>query len=361
MLKGLFIFIVGMHGLIHLMGFIKAFQLAKISQLTQDISRLAGFLWLLGTFLFLSTALVFLLKKDWWWAPGLLAVILSQILIIMHWQDAKFGTIANLIVLIPVIIGFAFWNFNLQINDETKELLMENKNEKKIITIEMIKDLPVPVQKWLEYSEVIGKEQIHTVYLKQKGLMKLKPDQKDWLKAEAEQYFTVDKPSFIWRVNTSMNGLPVIGRDLFKDGQGKMQIRLAGIIPVVNLANNPKLNEPTLQRYLGEIIWFPTAALSPYIKWESIDDYCAKATMSYRETTGSAVFHFDDKGKLKKFVALRYKNINDPEPKEWVAKVVETQALNGIKVPTKLEATWMQEDGEFTWYKFEIYDLKYLK
>jgi hypothetical protein len=359
MLRILFALVMFMHGIIHLLGFVKAFDLAEMSQLTQDISKFTGVLWLINTFLFLGTVVLFLSKKEWWWTLGLFAVVLSQILIMTQWQDAKFGTIANLIILIPVIIGFACWNFNAQVNSETKELLSENKIESKIITEEMIKDLPLPVQRWLKYSEVIGKEQVHTVYLKQKGLMKLKPDQKEWIESEAEQYFTIDKPAFIWRVKTSMAGLPVVGRDLFRDGQGKMQIKLVGMIPVVNVVNNPKLNEPALQRFLGEITWFPAAALSPYIKWEPINDYSAKATMSYGETTGSAVFHFNKKGELTKFVAFRFKDIADPEPKEWIAKVLETKTINGIKVPTKLEASWQLEDGEFTWYKFEISDLAY--
>jgi hypothetical protein len=81
--------------------------------------------------------------------------------------------------------------------------------------------------------------------------------------------------------------------------------------------------------------------------------------MSYRETTGSAVFHFDEKGELTKVVAFRFKDISDPELIEWVAKIVETKTLNGIKVPTKLEVSWKPEEGEFTWYKFEIYDFAY--
>ncbi|NLK52242.1 MAG: hypothetical protein GX295_07335 [Syntrophomonadaceae bacterium] len=358
-MKALFIGIVSIHGLVHLMGFVKAFDLAKISQFTLIISKPIGILWLISAFLFLSISILFFLNKDWWWIPALLAVILSQILIIRYWPDAKYGTIPNLIILFGLVIGFAFWNFNAQVNQEIKEILVEKTFEEKIITEETIKDLPVPVQRWLKNSGVIGKEKIHTVYLKQKGFMKLKPDQKDWIKSEADEYFTIDQPVFIWRVKTSMMGLPVVGRDLFRDGQGKMQIKLAGIIPVVNVANNPKLNESALQRYLGEIIWFPTAAVSSYIKWEPVNDYSAKATMSYGGTTGSAVFYFNEQGELTKFVALRYKDITDEKPTEWVATVKGTETLNDLKLPTKLEASWVLDNGEFTWYKFEISDVEY--
>ncbi|MCB0617044.1 MAG: hypothetical protein KDC75_27195, partial [Phaeodactylibacter sp.] len=59
MLRYLFVFIVFVHGLIHLLGFLKAFQLSEVSQLTQDISRPAGILWLVAMILFLATGGLF--------------------------------------------------------------------------------------------------------------------------------------------------------------------------------------------------------------------------------------------------------------------------------------------------------------
>ena len=91
------------HGLIHLMGFTKAFQLAEIDQLTLPISKSAGIFWLIGCLLMLTSGVALLLKLNWWWAFALLGVVTSQILIIMSWQDAKFGTIANIIILIGIL------------------------------------------------------------------------------------------------------------------------------------------------------------------------------------------------------------------------------------------------------------------
>jgi hypothetical protein len=357
--KAVFISIIIIHGLIHLMGFAKSFGLLRITELSQDISKPLGLLWLLSAILFFSVGILYLSNKDWWWIPGIFAIILSLFLIVVFWQDAKFGIIPNIIILAAVVIGFALWNFDNQVDEEIKRILAVNNREAQVITEDMIQEMPDPVQRWLRNSGVIGKEKIHTVYLRQKGSMRLKPEQKGWMKADAEQYFTIDKPAFVWRVRTPVMGLPVVGRDIFRDGKGGMQIKLAGIVPVVNLADNPKLNEATLQRYLGEMIWFPTAALSENIKWEPIDDYKAKATMSIGETTGSAIFYFNDEGELSRFVAYRYRDISDPEPTEWVAKIKEYRYVKGIKIPSKLEASWMLDQGEFTWYRFDVYEVKY--
>jgi len=117
---------------------------------------------------------------------------------------------------------------------------MENSSVKQIVTEEMTKGLPLPVNKWLKNSGVIDRKIIQTVYLEQKGLMRLKSEQKEWIKTEAKQYFTTQKPLFIWSVKTSTKGLLVVGRDLFKNGQGKMKIKLLGLLPVVDVYENSK-------------------------------------------------------------------------------------------------------------------------
>jgi Flp pilus assembly protein protease CpaA len=99
------------HGLIHLMGFVKAFGLSEMKELTQPISKPLGILWLIVFLLFASVAVMYLFKYPYWWLFGLIAVFVSQTLIIYSWQDAKFGTIANAIILIVSVIGYGTWNF----------------------------------------------------------------------------------------------------------------------------------------------------------------------------------------------------------------------------------------------------------
>ena len=264
-----------------------------------------------------------------------------------------------LIILIVVLIGYSLWSFNRQASSDIEALFSKQGAESNIITEEMIIDLPGSVQRWLKYCGVVGKEDIQSVYLKQVGVMKLNPSQDQWIHSEAEQSFNTVQPQFTWRVKTSMFGLPVVGRDDYINGEGKMLIKLAGLIPVVNLADHPKLSESTLQRFLGEIVWFPTAALKPYITWEAIDDLSARATMEYAGTKGSATFYFDEKGEPVRVLMPRYRDINDDVTTDWEAIIKAVQKVNGIIIPVELEASWLTEDGGFTWYKFNVQDVKY--
>ncbi|MGQ9644807.1 MAG: DUF6544 family protein, partial [Ignavibacterium sp.] len=257
-MKWILFFTVFLHALIHLLGFLKAFQFAEINQLTQQISKPVGMLWLIAFLLLAASAIQFILDKDIWWIAAVIGIILSQILIILYWQDAKFGTIPNIIILLVAIASFADWSFNSNVNVEIEDLLEQNQTDKiEILTEDKISSLPPIVQKVLRNSGVVGKEMIHTVRLKQKGQMKMKPEQDKWYEANAVQYFTVDNPGFIWKVKVDM--MPLVyftGRDMFKDGKGSMIIKILSLINVVNSSDNEKLNQGTLQRYLGEIIWF---------------------------------------------------------------------------------------------------------
>lgn len=361
-MKWMFFFLIIIHAFIHILGFLKGFNIAEINQLTQQITKLNGILWLTAFLLLLLSAIMFITNSNIWWLPAVIGMILSQILIIQFWSDAKFGTIPNIIIFLVALVAFSNWSFNRNVNTEIEEMLSGNSSDKReILTKEKIAHLPPIIQKWLNTSGAMGKEMIHSVRLKQKGQIRGKPEQENWYAALAEQYFTTDSPAFIWKVNVDM--MPLVfftGRDKFSDGKGSMIIKILSLFNVVNISDNEKINQGTLQRYLGETIWFPTAAVSPFITWEEIDSLSARATMNFKGTTGSALFYFNENGDCIKFSAMRFMNIeNDSQPKEWIITLSNYEEFNGIKIPVKGEATWKLEDGDFTWYKLKIYDVEY--
>lgn len=351
------------HGIIHVLGFLKSLGYA-IPQLPA-INKLAGIFWLVASIAMAATAVLYIADNAIWLVTGTIAILVSQVLIVANWQEAKFGTLPNSIILIAVIIGCAVWFFNYRVEREIQTMLLHEQAAylghpaNTIITENMISSYPAPVQQWLKYSGVVGKEMVRTVYVTQKGEMRLNPGQKKWFRSYSRQYFTVTIPAFIWVVHMDMYSLPIIGRDKCAEGRGEMKIMLMGLIPIAVAGNNYKIHQSALQRFLGEISWFPQAALMPYIRWESIDKTSARATIEYMGVTGSAVFHFNEKGELVKFVAMRYQDIRDEKPTEWVASVKGYGEFHGIKIPTTFDATWMQSDGPFTWFRFEIVDVQY--
>ena len=360
-MKYLFSILIFLHGAIHLMGFIKSFELAPIQQLSVNISKTSGVFWLFVTALFIISGIAYFAKFQWWSILAILAVIISTILTTLVWKDAKFAIIPNLIILVVASFSLAQLAFNKKIANEIAQIYASSAGfETSKVTAEQLAELPTPVAKWLKVSGVVGKEKTHTVWLKQKAKMKMKPEQESWNEAIAEQYFSIQEPSFVWKVNMNMSPfIKIAGRDKFVDGKGEMLIKMFSMINIVN-AKGPKMDEGTLQRFLGEIVWFPSAAFCPYISWEEIDSLSAKATMEYKGTKGSGTFYFNEKGDFVKYSALRYKG-NEPDAKrhEWVIDVNEHAKVNGVKIPVKMTATWKLDEGDWTWLEMEITDIKY--
>jgi len=99
-----FILLVLLHGLIHILGFVKAFGLAEVKQLTVPISKAMGILWLIAFLLSVALAVAIALGFPYWWALALLVATVSQVLIFSSWRDAKYGSIANGILLLAVVL-----------------------------------------------------------------------------------------------------------------------------------------------------------------------------------------------------------------------------------------------------------------
>ncbi|MEZ5040456.1 MAG: DUF6544 family protein [Saprospiraceae bacterium] len=360
MLKYLFILLILAHGLIHLLGLFKAFDLGNITQLTRSIPKPLGMLWLLGTFLFIGVIFSWFFKPNLWPVLAIAAIILSQSLIITAWQDAKYGTIANIIILIVAIPQYGSQLFSGMVEKEAQGLLESIEQQAPLMVDENnIRYLPVIVQTWLKRSGSLNRPEALFVGLRQKGKMKTKPAGK-WMDFTAQQYFNVKKTSFVWVTKVQMMpGIYLDGRDKLVDGKGEMLIKLQSLFTVVKEGNNEKMNTGAMIRYLAEMIWFPSAALSDYVVWEEIDANTVKATLTYDGQSVSGVFRFSADGDMLSFSAKRYYGGGEDATLEtWVVETEAFTVFNGYRIPSRNKVTWKLPSGDFTWLQLEITDLE---
>ncbi|MFD2203075.1 DUF6544 family protein [Shivajiella indica] len=361
-MKHLFLIFLIFHFLIHLLGFIKGFQIFEVKEFTIPINKPFGLIWLGTALIFLTSTIFYWYDHPHWWLFALLGVILSQVLIIWFWADAKFGTFPNILIFLVAFISFSQFLFQQKVDAEVEEILKESSDQPSDpITLESIQGLPQPVIKWLKQSGIIGKSPIHSLKITQEYRIKLKPEQTNWYSAKAEQYTTAYPPAFVWTADMKM--MPLVfafGRDKFIDGEGEMLFKLLNLFPVAKDGPNTQINESALQRFLGEIVWNPSSALMDYVTWEEIDENTAKATLKYKNTTGAGFFYFDQNGRLTQFVAERFMGSGTEAKKHlWIVKVLEYKAFDGITLPSKCNATWKLENGDWTWAEFEVTQIEF--
>lgn len=271
------------------------------------------------------------------------------------------AALGGLVVIAVLVVVSAGLLFDRQARKDARDLFAGQKITKTgVITEADIAGLPEPVQRWLRYSKVIGKERVHAVRLKQEGTIRTAEGQ-PWMPFTAEQYYTADSPGFVWKANVRFASfIPMSGQDMYSAGKGHMLIKLLNLVSVAD-ATGKEMDQGAMVRYLSEIIWFPSAAVSDFIKWEPIDASSAKATMSYQGMTVSGIFHFDEKGALTDFTADRYRDAGGGkfELGKWEAPATAYGEFNGVRIPVTGEAKWLLLSGDLPYIRLTVTEVQY--
>lgn len=359
-MKIIFAIILVIHGLIHFMGFSKAFELAEINQLNQHIGLAAGSFWLLSGLLFLAAAALFLKKRDWWWMIAAAAIVISQTLIFMTWQDARFGTIANIIVLIVAVSGFGIWNFHRSfVRDYRENLGRTSSIQEELLSENDIRPLPAPVQRYLRYAGVINRPKVNNVKITFNGQMRGKG--KDWFVLHSSQYNFFDIPTRLFYMNGRIKGLTVPGYHCYKNGNARMLIKLFGLFPVVNVKDGDLNQAETVTIFNDMCMMVPASLIDSRIQWEENDSLSSRAIFTCNGISISAMLLFNETGQLVNFISDDRYAISGKlfEKFRFSTPASDYQNINGINICTHGETIWHYPEGEFVYGKFDLVSIDY--
>lgn len=361
-MRSVLTFLIFIHGAIHLLGLARFWGLGSAAEtlgktlvpLHGATARVFGGLWLFSCLLFLVTAVLFALGRQAFPTVAFAAVLLSQTLVIVAFADAKFGTIGNLMVLVLALVTGSEVEFERRVDQEVKSQLERAAPlARGVVTARDLEALPAPVERWLARAGVAGKNWSQSARIEQLGEIRTSPDAA-WMATTAEQHFTTNPPSFVWRVRTSMFGVPISGRDRYADGEGNMLILAAGFVSIAD-ARGAAVDQGSLLRYLGELVWIPSAALGKNISWSAIDDTHARATLHDEALSVSATFRIDARGRVVGLEAERYLGDGDAATlTPWLVECSDWDRFDGVEVPTRGKVSWNLPSGAFTYYRWQV-------
>lgn len=350
------------HGLIHIIGFIKAFKLAEVSQLNQPISKTTGLLWLLLTILFLTAGAMVYLKKESWWLLAFPAVVLSQYVIIQSWSDAKFGTIANIIILIFAIITFAKQQFYESFKKDAASMLrVEKHNSIGLLTENDITFLPEPVKNYIRLTGSLGKPRVNNFKVTINGVIR-KNNNSPWMPFTSEQYNFIENPTRLFFMYAKMKGLPVSGYHKYKNGQAFMNIRLLSLFRVQYQDGYEMSVAETVTFFNDMCFMAPATLIDKRIQWLETEGNKVKAQFTNNNLSITAWLHFNKQGELVNFVSDdRYAAADDGSMKKvkWSTPAKEYKLNAGIWQSGYADAVYHYPDKDLCYGNFFIRQIEY--
>lgn len=262
-----------------------------------------------------------------------------------------------------VAIGAAYWN------GETARVVERLASEAPVryaaagtrFSLTQLDGLPAPVARYFAFALTPGAPLARRATVRHEGEFAITPDA--WHPFASVEHFAAGPPGFVWDARIRVAPLVTVRvRDSYLDGEGAMIARAAAIVPIANERGTQAMAEASLQRYLAEAPWLPTALLpSAGVAWMALDDSTARATLTDRGVTVSVDFHFGAGGEIVRTSAVRNRDVGGTSvPTLWVGAHHDYRRVHGMMVPREGEVGWVLPDRSWLpYWRGRIVDVEY--
>jgi hypothetical protein len=352
------------HGLIHLLGFAKAFGLTELPQLTQPIFPSLGVIWGLSALLFVAAGVALFGGRRWWWAIGACAIAMSMLAIVPSWTDARFGALANVIAAIGVVFGFLAHGPNSLRAAFERDVdgALVRVTPAPAVTDADLTHLPALVQRYLRVTGVIGQPRVHNLRARMHGRIRSGPDAR-WMPFTAEQYNFFDEPARFFYMNASMFLIPVQGYHRYSGPSATMLVKAAALLPVVDVSGREMTQGETVTMFNDMCIMAPGTLIEPTIKWEPVDATTVRAIFTNAGRAIRAELSFNEAGELTNFTSDdRYQASSDGKNLRkirWSTPVGGYRAFGPVRLNSAGDGRWHEPGGEYAYIELTIDDVQY--
>lgn len=247
-------------------------------------------------------------------------------------------------------------NLSIRFKKQVQKLFSQSKNiSDKKFSYQQIEGLPEPVRRY--FKHVLKDGQPYGSYVRLKHVGQFKTDlKKNWVAIQGEQYFSTEKPGFIWKGTTSLFVAP----DMYLANEGRLIATILSTVNVVDIHGKQQYNESELLRWLGESVWFPTNLLpSENLQWTAIDTSSAKLTFNHNGLSLFYIITFNDKGEIVQMETKRY--MDEKRLETWIIKPNNYEEKNDMIIPVQAEVFWRLKEGDFSYAKFNVTEIEYNK
>lgn len=369
--------LLAVHGLIHLLGVAKAFDLASLTELKIPISRPMGLVWLAAAVAILGAVATWHVAPRWFWLVGLLGLFLSQVAIVGSWGDARYGTIPNLILAIVVIHGaFAVgpWSLQAEYDRLVQDGIAAAAPPPARITEEDLAPLPPPVQRYLRFTGVVGTPRVAGFRARMTGRIRGSATG-PWMPFTAEQSnFYGDRPRRYFRIQATRGGLPVDGLHVYGEQDASMRIRLLSLFPIVTVEGPEMMRGETVTLLNDACLFVPGVLIDLPIQWTVLEapapgeedrgKWTVEAVWTRDPHTVRATLFFDSSGALTDFQSDDRPALSQDGrtllPQRWSTPVRDYRPMGPFRLAARGEGRYAAPDGEYAYIEIEVQEVTLL-
>lgn len=361
-MKIVFYLVLIFHAIFHLLGFFKAFNIAKLNEITSKISEFNGILWLLTSVSLIVTVALMLFEIDLWPVIAFSSVVLSQILIITTWKDSKYGTIINVLLLLIAIFGFAGINFKKNFKRDVQNTLTKEAPAKvSVLTLKDISALPDKVQEYVIYSGSIDRPKVLNFNLTFNGQIR-KNNEAPWMPFVSEQYNFISSSSRLFFMDAEMKNLPVAGYHRFENGNAFMDIRLLSLFKVQYEEGKEMGIAETVTFFNDMCCMAPATLIDKRIEWLGQNGDSVFAKFTNNSISIKATLVFNAAHQLINFISEdRYTRTGDGTMKQirWSTPLKNYRSYHGYNLPGFAETIYSYPSVDVLYGTFELKTIEY--
>lgn len=228
-----------------------------------------------------------------------------------------------------------------------------------LVTAEDLAGLPETARRYLDFMGVAaGRPRDWSFRLGWTGQFRRGPHQ-DWKKCEAWQLTTSVDVARIFVMRIRLGGLPVVGRDTYVRGHGRMLIRPFDLFTIED-AVGPELDIGELVTYLNDAVFFaPSMLLGSNVTWSPVDEVSFSVALTDEGRTVRARVFVDDRGApvdfstTDRFWEDTTKAGHPLVRARWTTPMDGWTVVAGRPVPTSGRAIWHMPQGAFTYVELQ--------
>ncbi|WP_407341898.1 DUF6544 family protein [Pengzhenrongella phosphoraccumulans] len=351
------------HGLIHLPGAAKGLGWVEVAALPEPISPAMGAAWLTAGVTVVATGVLLAARNRQWWVAGTLAVVVSQAVIITSWDDARTGTLANILLL--GALGYTLASrgpasYRAEYQRRTAVALGEphpGTGAGAVVSEADLAPLPDLVAEYIRRSGALGQPRLVSVHARFHGRIRSGASAR-WMTYTGEQVNTFGPaPSRLFWMDATMLGLPVDVLHVLVGPTATMRVKVCSVVPMVNAAGPDMDRAETVTLFNDLCILAPAALIDAPITWQPLDDHHVRGVFTNGAQTVTADLTFAN-GDLVDFVSDdRMSTTLDgaTTPQRWSTPVRAYACLGTRRLATSGEGRWASDaHGEFAYLEYRL-------